>query len=101
MCSLGHHQEGEDVKPTRARRRSDGSMTEAVAREPGDTLVKRREAKTAQLRSEMDGVEAAPMEPDQFQMQFEQLPPGVEQLPDHLTAEAIACDKRPYWVDMP
>lgn len=99
MCSLGRHQEGEDVRPSRRRRHLDGSAAVALADTPDETLAQRRVAKHAQLKAEVAGNVAVPLDADQFQMNFEPLPPGVEQLPDHLVDHEPYRDPRNWWSD--
>jgi hypothetical protein len=97
MCALGKHQEGEDVRPPRRGRHLDGSVTAAVAKTPRARLMENIKTKAAELRAEVADSDPQQIEMEQFLAQYEPLPPGVDQLPDHV----IDDTKRPYWVDMP
>ena len=95
MCSLGRHQEADDIRPARRRRHLDASARAALAEVPRETLADRRKNKHAELAADL-GDAGAPLDDDQFQMNFEPLPPGTEQLPDCM----IEDRKVPYWVDI-
>ena len=97
MCSLGKHQEGDDVKPPRARRHSDGSMTEVVRRTPRATLAEAKANKTAQLQGEIAAAQDVPFEPDMEAGQYEPIPPDQQQLPDYGRGQAGLPDPKSLW----
>jgi hypothetical protein len=93
MCSLGHHDHAEDVaapnvRPPRApRRHLEGTWTRIVAEMPRAVREENRTTIHARLEAELAGnvTAAAPFQGD-FHEHMEPLPPGTEQLPDHLIA---------------
>ena len=117
MCSLGRHQEGDDIRPPRRGRHSDGSASAALAATPRETLAARRKKMRAELKEikaetlkrrqqQANGeipVEDRP-EPeydhDQFLMNFEPMAPGTDLLPDCMVDHEAAQAKVPYWVDI-
>lgn len=96
MCSLsGQH---EDILYMPKRRHIAGGMTEAVAATPRKVLTERRGAKHAQLEAEL-APDAAPENEYAECEQMEMLPPGADQLPDHLINREPERDPRQWWVD--
>jgi hypothetical protein len=103
MCSLGRHQEDDDIRPPRRRRHSDGTSSAILAATPAATLRERKKVKTAELaRILADEQPDLQFSQDEFLNSHEPLPPGVDQLPDHLIAEATerATENMPYWSRM-
>lgn len=92
MCSLGHHDHAEDMaapnaKPARApRRHLDGMHSAILASMPRAMRKENRTRIHAQLLAEVSGqVDTRPEPPiqDDFHAQFEMVPLGADQLPDH------------------
>lgn len=95
MCSLGRHQEGDDIRPPRSRR-LDGSVTAAVEKAPRAVLAEQYAKKHAELKREVTDEAEPPL--DQFQLNFEPLPPGLDQLPAYAEEEPAP---QPFWARMP
>ncbi len=91
MCSLGRHQLADDLPAPKIRARQARprkSRKDLPAARAGTTHL--LEVETGRLDPEQARAQ------DQFAMQFEPLPPGLEHVGDDQPRENL-----PYWVTMP